>query len=65
MPSKASTVSSRRAALRAVNIDLLQLDLKLSRIETVLRRLLEPEASSRRQQSDNPIARRVEPHRLT
>ena len=65
MRSRVLAESSRRAALHAINLDLMQLDLKLSRVETLLRGLLQPPAAPRLGASDNRKRRRVEPHRPT
>jgi hypothetical protein len=51
----ATAGSAQRAELRAANTELLRIDLRISRLETVLKLLLS--------QSDNPSPRRVEPHR--
>ena len=47
-----------RAQLRAANTELMHIDLRISRLETVLKQLLEPA-----QGMDNPTPCRVEPHR--
>jgi hypothetical protein len=51
--------SARRVELRAANTELLRLDLRISRLETVLKLLLADSAGT----AEDPTLRRVEPHR--
>jgi len=55
---------TQRAELRATNTELLQLDRRISRLETVLRLLLDA-ARPAAQGMDIPTASRVEPRRRT
>ena len=48
--------SAQRAELRAANTELLHIDLRISRLETVLKQILA--------EADNHTVRRVEPHRM-
>ena len=54
---------ARRAALSAVNAELLRIDQKISRLETVLRLLLQCGEDAGRQQVNNPTPPRVERRR--
>jgi hypothetical protein len=47
---------AQRAELRAANTELLRIDLRISRLETVLKQILG--------EADNHNGRRVEPHRM-
>jgi hypothetical protein len=51
--------SAQRVELRAANTELLRLDLRISRLETVLKLLLAESSSAK----ENPTMGRVEPHR--
>ena len=53
--------SAQRIELRAANTELLRLDLRISRLETVLKLLLAEAPAA----NEDPIVRRVEPHRIT
>ena len=53
--------STQRVELRAANTELLRLDLRISRLETVLKLLLAESAVA----TENPTTHRVEPHRVT
>jgi hypothetical protein len=51
--------SAQRVELQAANTELLRLDLRISRLETVLKLLLAESSSAK----ENPTVRWVEPHR--
>jgi hypothetical protein len=51
--------SVQRVELRAANTELLRLDLRISRLETVLKLLLAESSPA----NEDPTMRRVEPHR--
>jgi hypothetical protein len=53
--------STQRVELRAATTELLRLDLRISRLETVLKLLLAESPAA----AENPTTRRVEPHRAT